>query len=66
MMAIHNSSSLMMALAFAPQSNGWALTDTHMGLWPLAAIAVLLLMNEKYHGLSLAKSGCETGGTPLE
>ncbi len=31
-----------MILAFAPQQNEWVLTDTHMGLWPLAAIAVLL------------------------
>jgi hypothetical protein len=42
MMAIHYSSSLVMILAFAPQWNGWALTEAHMGLWPLAAIVVVL------------------------
>jgi len=41
-MAIHNFSGLAMVLALFPWSNEWALTDTHMGLWPLAAIAVLL------------------------
>jgi len=42
MMAIHNFSSLAMVLAFVPWSNEWALMDSHMGLWPLAAIAVVL------------------------
>jgi hypothetical protein len=42
MMAIHKSSSLAMVLALFTWSNGWVFTDTHMGLWPVAAIAVLL------------------------
>lgn len=41
-MAIHCSSNLVMVLASAPEWNGWALTDAHMGLWPLAAIVILL------------------------
>jgi Ca2+/Na+ antiporter len=42
MMAIYNSSSLAMALALFSWSNEWVLTDAHMGLWPLAGIALVL------------------------
>jgi len=38
-----NPGELAMVLAPGPFSNGWTLTDTHMGLWPLAAIVVLLM-----------------------
>ena len=31
-----------MALAVGLFLNGWTITDTHMGLWPLAAITILL------------------------
>ena len=50
-MAIHNSSSLVMVLAFISWSNEWVLMDTHMGLWPLAAIVALLAYYVLVHRL---------------